>query len=324
MHIVKKINTENLQLAKSIYDDFKNKAIYDYEYSIQPIEFQDFAENIKQGNLNGYILIENGLSTAILIYTEDNGVLEVNAAHSLYDKYENNRRLALTEELVNNFNNESKINLISYAMLGRQSSFVKDISLLGFNFVGQSVVKFDFQSTIAFRIFKKAQISDIKDYQFAIWDEKYKDQLIDLTHKSFKNTKNACFDPRFLTYDGTQKVIEMIIKNQFGKFLPSQCRLLLKNGNLEAYCLATMVDEDKLNIPLIATKKNYRNKGIGKIALKSVLADFYRLIGDKKIILSEINATVDTDNYPAVKMYRRLGFKEEYFYPHAFLAICKK
>lgn len=84
-------------------------------------------------------------------------------------------------------------------------------------------------------------------------------------------------------------------------------------------CLSVMVAEDKINIPLVAVRKNSRNKGMGKLLLKSVLAGFIKLIGDKKISLSEINATTDTDNYPAVNMYRRLGFKEEYFYAHSYL-----
>ena len=37
--------------------------------------------------------------------------------------------------------------------------------------------------------------------------------------------------------------------------------------------------------------------------------------------LTEVNASTETDNYPALKMYRRLGFKEDYYYPQAYRPI---
>ena len=33
----------------------------------------------------------------------------------------------------------------------------------------------------------------------------------------------------------------------------------------------------------------------------------------------EINVTTETNNYKALKMYRRVGFKEDYCYPQAYL-----
>ena len=36
---------------------------------------------------------------------------------------------------------------------------------------------------------------------------------------------------------------------------------------------------------------------------------------------SEINTTTETDNYQALKMYRHLGFKEDYSYPQSYLPI---
>ena len=34
---------------------------------------------------------------------------------------------------------------------------------------------------------------------------------------------------------------------------------------------------------------------------------------------SEINVTTETNNYKALKMYRKVGFKEDYCYPQAYL-----
>ncbi len=319
MHTIEQVNPEDSCKIREIYEDFRNKALKDYKYGIEPVEFHDFILAIDENRLGSLVVFEKEKPTGILIYSfEKHKVIEINAIHSLYDKYENNRRFVLLENLVNELKNKNDWKAVSYAMLGKQETFVRDSALLEFKFIGQSVVKFDFQSPVSFRIFKQAQTPDIKGYSFDTWNERYKNQVIELTNAAFKNNKSINFDPRFLTREGTKDVINMIVNDLYGKFLPFQCRLILSNGNLEGFCLITMTAEDQVTIPLIATRKDSRGKGLGKILLKSVLSGFMKLIGDRKITLSEINATVDTDNYPAVRMYRRLGFKEDYFYPHAY------
>ena len=37
----------------------------------------------------------------------------------------------------------------------------------------------------------------------------------------------------------------------------------------------------------------------------------------------EINTTTETNNFQALKMYRNLGFKEDYSYPQSYLPIKK-
>ena len=38
---------------------------------------------------------------------------------------------------------------------------------------------------------------------------------------------------------------------------------------------------------------------------------------------SEVNVTTETDNYGALKMYRNVGFKEDYAYTQAYLPVSK-
>ncbi|HSA05854.1 MAG TPA: GNAT family N-acetyltransferase [Candidatus Gastranaerophilales bacterium] len=320
MQVIEQINTENCEKIREIYEDFRNKALSDYQYSSPPIEFEQFKLNIENNFLKGLVLFENANPLGILIfYKEKHQTIEVNVIHANQEENECKIRYALLEALVKHLQDKNDWKVISYAMLGKQEAFVNEITNLNFKLVGQSIVKFDFKSPVAFRVFKNAEIPESPDYKLAIWNEKHKEQVIELINLAFKNTKNANFDSRLLTKEGSEEVLNMILTNQYGSFLPSQSRLLLLNGNVEGFCLTTMVTQEKINIPLIAIRKNERNKGMGKFLLKSVLAGFVRLITENKILLSEINATTDTDNYPAVKMYRRLGFKEESFYPHAFL-----
>ena len=38
-----------------------------------------------------------------------------------------------------------------------------------------------------------------------------------------------------------------------------------------------------------------------------------------KRVFSEVNVTTETNNYKALKMYRRIGFREDFCYPQAYL-----
>ena len=61
----------------------------------------------------------------------------------------------------------------------------------------------------------------------------------------------------------------------------------------------------------------------GKRAAKNLLQRTVRMmVDDAKLGVNackEINVTTETNNYKALKMYRRVGFKEDYCYPQAYL-----
>ena len=45
-------------------------------------------------------------------------------------------------------------------------------------------------------------------------------------------------------------------------------------------------------------------------------------LGQKE--LYEVNVTTETNNYKALKMYRKTGFREDYCYPQAYLLQKRK
>lgn len=311
MQKIEPLKPDNHDKFRVIYEDFRNKALKDYKYQDIPIEFDDFIAAAGDNRLGCLILLQNEEPEGILIYSpEKYGVIEINAIHS-------KDRPALLRAFLEHLKPCTDWSIISYAMLGKQESFIREITLQGFGLVGQSIVKFDFQDPVSYRVLRNSNTPEYSNLAF--WDEKYKEQAVELVHLAFKNSKSACFDPRFLSYDGSRGVLDMVLTGQYGIFLPFQSRILLRDGNLEGFCLVVMVSEQKTNIPLIAVRKDSRNKGLGRLLLKSVIGGFVKLINERKVPVREINATVDTDNYPAIKMYRRLGFKEEYFYAHAWL-----
>ncbi|OGI02171.1 MAG: hypothetical protein A2Y25_04845 [Candidatus Melainabacteria bacterium GWF2_37_15] len=302
------INGEIFNTRITIGSDINGNWYYNINVELKLIKLKaaEFVtEETSPGKLNDFnIIISNS--------TNNFKVMEINVVHS-------NHRAVLLDSLIKMLKDRADCDIISYPMLGIQETGIKEISALGFNFVGQSVVRFDFQDPVSYRVLKLSGDVELQDNTLSIWDDKYKEQVIELIHLAFKNNKITNFDPRFLSMEGTKIVVEMILANQYGNFLSGQTRLLLNNDNVEGVCFAALASEDKINVPLIAVRKSIRNKGMGKLLLRSVIGGFVKLISEKGIPLKEINATVDTDNYPAIKMYRRLGFREEYFYPHAYI-----
>ena len=61
---------------------------------------------------------------------------------------------------------------------------------------------------------------------------------------------------------------------------------------------------DEADIMNIVVKKNYRNQGIGNLLLTNLI-DL-----SKKLNLYSITLEVMEENYPAIHLYKELGFKE--------------
>lgn len=314
------ITGENADLIKEIYESFRIKAIKDYRYEVEPLDFFSFKEAVQRGDLKGISLFENSHPSGILIYVvEDHKAIELNIIHIQDRKDLNKKRLILAEALIEQLKGKTDWKVISYPLLGFQETFTRDIALLKFQLVGQAMVKFDFTDTVSYKILQKADSKEVPEgFALDIWRDEYFDQVVEVINLGFKNSKDVLFDPRFETKEGCASLIGKITGNHFGHFLPEETRVILKGDSVEGVCFANIAIPGKVNIPLVSVKKNIRNKGLGKIILKATVVGLVKAISEQKIVASEVNAAVETDNYPALKMYRRIGFREDYTYPHAY------
>ncbi|MGD9581450.1 MAG: GNAT family N-acetyltransferase, partial [Vampirovibrionia bacterium] len=75
----------------------------------------------------------------------------------------------------------------------------------------------------------------------------------------------------------------------------------------------------KANVPLIGLLPEAQGKGFSLHLLKNTVLSFINEVIEARLDCMEVNATVETDNYPALKMYRKVGFREDYHYPHAYI-----
>ncbi|OGI30530.1 MAG: hypothetical protein A2287_03315 [Candidatus Melainabacteria bacterium RIFOXYA12_FULL_32_12] len=316
---VEELNNNNIEQIQALYEDFKVKSTTDYKFDIPPLEYEDFKNIATQDVLKGFVLFEDSEPKGFLLYVlEQHKAIELNII--FVPDNDNQKRTVLLKAFLDCIKDKDDWNVVSYPMLGIQESFTRDISLLGFKLIGQAIVKFKFDNIISYQILKNLTLPELPEgYRIATWQNEYFEQASQAIHDTFKTATDTNFDPRFLTLEGSKDVVNKIVSNIFGFFLPECTAVIIHNDELIGVCFADITDVLTANIPLIGVKQAHKNKGFGKYLLKNSVASIIESIQQGKIYATEVNAAVETDNFAALRMYRKIGFKEDYTYPHAYL-----
>ncbi len=314
---VKSLTPEDYKIVAGLYNDFKNRAVSDFKFDLEPLEYEDFLIAVKKKLLECLVLFENSIPTGILIYTNVISYsVELNLIYLIsMDNYETRIRYIMNEFLKKEEKN-IKEKTITYPLLGEQEIY-KDIlaTEFGFGCVPQLILKFDFSNPS--NITKIGNTSSLKifdEYEIDNWNETYKNQVIKLIYDNFKNTNDALFDTRFKTYSGSKEIVNKIISSGYGQFLPEYTKIIIKNKKAAGVCFVNVTGNGLVNIPLVAVAGEDRNKKLGEkmvsLAVKGVLEDTINGITN----YSEVNVTTDSSNYAAIKMYEYCGFKSDYKY----------
>ena len=209
--------------------------------------------------------------------------------------------------------------VVTYPLLGIQKDFAPFITKFGFQLVNLAVVRFNFSEASSINIFRKVYNSTLmSEYQLQPWKDEYLNQATALLNEAFEDTADALFDPRFKTKQGCLDILQKITSGIYGNFLPDSTRIVFHNDQMCGFCFANITGGTIANIPLVGISKKHQGRGLSKYLLGSVIKDLLQKAHSGILNISEVNASVETDNSPAVKMYRHLGFKEDYCYPQAF------
>jgi GNAT superfamily N-acetyltransferase len=163
-----------------------------------------------------------------------------------------------------------------------------------------------------------------EEYKVVGYSDSYKEDSIRLIYESFRDTQDAIYDTRYLSTDGVTDIINKITENIYGEFLPDATSVLLYNDKPCGFAFANITGGKIANIPLVAIDKAHRGKGFSSLLLNrtiKTMVDWTKL-GKKEF--SEVNVTTETNNYKALKMYRKVGFREDYCYPQAYLLQKRK
>lgn len=311
------------KIFAGVYSDFRTAAVEDYKFELEPLGYEDFIESVEKELIKCIILLENQIPTAFLAYTTMiSEAIELNVMHCLGEEDLATKRKMLMEKFLKDTKDEREEKIVCYPMIGSQGEFVSDISKWGFKFIGLAVLRFTFNKPSCENILHNVILKE-KDskYEIVFWKEEFFEKSIEIAHEAFKETSDALFDPRFKTLEGTKDIILKITEGIYGEFLPEAVSVLLYDGNLCGFCFTNITDGKIANIPLFAISPEHQGKGLSKHLLKNSLQTLLDMNKSGKRQFSEINTTTETDNYQALKMYRHVGFKEDYCYAQAYLPI---
>jgi len=319
---VEKYSDSLKNIFKGVYNDFLSNAYVEYKFEIEPLAYDDFIRCVNDGLISCLVLLEDEIPTGFMVYTtEISDSLELNLIHCIGNENLNKKRCLLMEKFIELTKDIIQNRVVTYPMLGNQSQFAEEIINYGFELTGLSVLRFSFENPKSGNIFRNfTPIVLPDDYKIITWSQQYADEIPKILLKSFENTTDALFDTRFTSLEGCEDILNKITTNIYGRFLPECCSILLYKEKPVGFCLANITAGTIANIPLIGILKEHIGKGFGKELLYNTVK---AIINTHLSRLSEINASTETDSYPALKMYRSIGFKEDYYYPQAYRPIKK-
>ena len=306
-----------------IYNDFQNRAVEEYSFELEPLGFENFAESVEKNLIDCLVLYENKLPVAFLVYTTAiSEAVELNIIHSYKMENSTERAMYLLKKFLELTKSERLDKIVCYPMLGAQRDLVSDIAKYGFKFVGIAVLRFMMSGTNSREILKMAELPELSsEYKLVEWDQKYFDDAIEVIQEGFENSADALFDPRFKTLEGTKDIVTKITENIYAEFLPEATTVLLFNNKPVGFCMMNLTGGRIANIPIVSIKKEHQGKGFSKYMLKKSVEKLIEWADNGIRPISEVNTTTETNNFQALKMYRNIGFKEDYNYPQSYLPV---
>ena len=306
-----------------VYNDFRDRAKNEYMFELEPLEFEDFIEAVEKKLIECLILFENSIPVAFLVYTTAiSEAIELNIIHSFRMENMIERGIYLVKKFLELTKSERLEKVVCYPMLGEQKNLVGEISHYGFKFVGTAVLRFMMSGTNSRAILNMLELNEIDEkYKFVEWNDKYYEDAAEIVQEGFENSADALFDPRFKTIEGTQDIITKIVKDVYAQFLPEATTVMLYNDEPVGFCFMNLTGGKIANIPIVSIKKEHQGKGLSKHMLKKSVFKLIEWVDKGEKLITEVNTTTETNNFQALKMYRNLGFKEDYNYPQAYLPI---
>lgn len=323
-----KLSAENIDKISPLYEDFKSRAKEEFDWDNDPVEFTELKQAFSQNFVEGYLVEDTAKTDPLafmLMVEEEHRAIEINTLFVQQDDEVKNVIDRLMRQVIKDLKTRDGFEVVSYAMLGRQEKLVRPMPWYGFKLVGQAIVKYNIMDPVTLQILKQQELSPLPEgFTLDTWQPQYAGAVSESIYEAFSKATDSLWDPRFKSLMGAKKVVGMLTQNMMGTFLPECTSVLLKDGTPVGVCFMIQASMTQGNIPLIGVnpqiKKDHPDaKHLGSHLLKSALENTLQQILDGKIGMLEVSATHDTDNINAIKMYRRMGFRETSNYPHAYL-----
>lgn len=315
------LTSNDYKAFATVYNDFRDRAVTEYNFELEPLDFEGFTDAVEKNLIDCLVLYDNTIPVAFLVYTTAiSEAIELNIIHSF--KMENmiERAMYLIKKFLELTKAERLDKIVCYPMLGSQKNLIGDIARYGFKFVGIAVLRFMMAGTNSREILKTTQLSQLdNEYRLVDWQDKYFEDAVEVVQEGFETSADALFDPRFKTVEGTRDIISKIVKNIYAEFLPEATTVMLYNNIPVGFCFMNLTGGRIANIPIVSIRKEHQGKGLSKHMLKKSVEKLIEMADNGIKPITEVNTTTETNNFQALKMYRHLGFKEDYNYPQSYL-----
>lgn len=315
------LTSNDYKAFATVYNDFRDRAVTEYNFELEPLDFEGFTDAVEKKLIECLVLYDNTIPVAFLVYTTAiSEAIELNIIHSF--KMENmiERAMYLIKKFLELTKAERLDKIVCYPMLGSQKNLIGDIARYGFKFVGIAVLRFMMAGTNSREILKTTQLSQLdNEYRLVDWQDKYFEDAVEVVQEGFETSADALFDPRFKTIEGTRDIISKIVKNIYAEFLPEATTVMLYNNIPVGFCFMNLTGGRIANIPIVSIRKEHQGKGLSKHMLKKSVEKLIEMADNGIKPITEVNTTTETNNFQALKMYRHLGFKEDYNYPQSYL-----
>ena len=315
------LTSNDYKAFATVYNDFRDRAVTEYNFELEPLDFEGFTDAVEKNLIDCLVLYDNTIPVAFLVYTTAiSEAIELNIIHSF--KMENmvERAMYLIKKFLELTKAERLDKIVCYPMLGSQKNLIGDIARYGFKFVGIAVLRFMMAGTNSREILKTTQLSQLdNEYRLVDWQDKYFEDAVEVVQEGFETSADALFDPRFKTIEGTRDIISKIVKNIYAEFLPEATTVMLYNNIPVGFCFMNLTGGRIANIPIVSIRKEHQGKGLSKHMLKKSVEKLIEITDNGIKPITEVNTTTETNNFQALKMYRHLGFKEDYNYPQSYL-----
>lgn len=319
---VHRITSDTIDRMATAYARFEQRAKVEYRWAYDPVPFEQFKETVALGIMAGYWVEDTSVEDVVgfmLYCIEPHQSIEINV---IYCELED--RKAVLDKLIVPFildvRQQEGWDVVSYAMLGEQEHFIRSICWYGFKPVGQAIVNFDIMDSLSLQIMSQQKPPALpENITLSPWRPELAGGVAEAVFESFSKTSDAFWDPRFRTLLGARGVVALLTADEMGVFLPDCTTVALQDGVPVGFCFMVQSADFTGNIPLIGVRPSVKRQGLGLHLLQTSLRNAVQGVLDGKAHMLKVHATLDTDNISAIKMYRRMGFREEYNYPHVYL-----
>jgi ribosomal protein S18 acetylase RimI-like enzyme len=332
--------------AKPLYEGFCERSAKDYGWEFEPLAYDLWADALAHTQLQGYLVTDTSLPNpagsgpkpvAMMLYTpEAHEAIEINLLFNestdAIDLDGHGREKAVLDAIMRVFLADlaqlSGWKTVSFPMLGHQAKFVRSLTWYRFRAMGQAIVEIDFTNPVSTEVIQKQTFAPLPEgYTLMSWDAAQKALSPETLHHqaaqciadSFVKSSDALWDPRFQTLDGANSLVNFIIRGQMGEHWPECTQVLVHQQQLVGFCFVIASGLFHANVPLVGVSPTIKRKGLGTRLLYTAMMSTVKQVITGHRVTQSVSATLDTDNLAAIHMYRRLGFIERTYYPHAYL-----